>query len=143
NQQVAIVDFKNNKYLLGPTTVPNGWGGPPTVADFDGDGRPEFGTAGPQNYFVFSTDCLASPKPAKCLGSVPGALWMPPTKDRSSGGTASSVFDFNGDGRAEVVYRDECWLRVYDGVTGKAIFARAITSGTALELPVIADVDND
>jgi hypothetical protein len=53
------------------------------------------------------------------------------------------VFDFNGDGSAEVVYRDACWLRVYDGKTGKVRFAQYITSGTGLELPVIADVDND
>jgi len=143
DQKVAIVDVKHNSFLLGPTALPSGWGGPPTVADFDGDGTPDFGSAGPRNYFVFSLDCLKSPKPAKCRGSMPGVLWQSQTKDVSSGGTASSVFDFNGDGRAEVVYRDECWLRVYNGPDGKTVFARPITSGTALEMPLVADVDND
>ena len=143
NQHVAVIDVKNNRYLMNPTAIPNGWGGPPTVADFDGDGTPDFGTAGPSNYYVFSLDCLQTPKPAKCRGSLPGVLWQSVTKDVSSGGTASSVFDFNGDGRAEVVYRDECWLRVYNGPDGKTVFARPITSGTALEMPVVADVDND
>jgi hypothetical protein len=143
NEQVSVIDVHNNKFLMQPTTVPDGWGGPPTVADFDGDGFPEFGSAGPHNYFVFSLDCLQDPKPGKCKGNTPGVLWQSATKDASSGGTASSVFDFNGDGTAKVVYRDECWLRVYNGPDGKTLFARSITSGTALEMPVVADVNND
>jgi hypothetical protein len=143
DEKVAVVDVKHDTFLLGPIAIPSGWGGPPTVADFDGDGVPDFGTAGPRTYHVFSLDCMKTPKPAKCRGAMAGVLWQAQTKDVSSGGTASSVFDFNGDGRAEVVYRDECWLRVYNGPDGKTVFARAITSGTALELPVVADVDND
>jgi hypothetical protein len=143
DQKVSVIDVKNNKFLMPVTQVPSGWGGPPTVADFDGDGVPDFGTAGPRSYFVFSLDCLKMPKPAKCRGTIPGVLWNTVTKDASSGGTASSVFDFNGDGRAEVVYRDECWLRVYNGPDGRTVFARPITSGTALEMPIVADVDRD
>src|SRR5437763_15189399 len=78
-----------------------------------------------------------------CKGTDPGVLWQKQTHDQSSGGTGSSVFDFNGDGKAEVVYRDECWLRVMNGPDGKTVFAQSITSGTALEMPVVADVDND
>ena len=43
----------------------------------------------------------------------------------------------------EVIYRDECWFRVYNGPNGKTVFAQQISSGTALEYLVIADVDND
>jgi hypothetical protein len=143
DQRVSVIDVKNNRFLMPITSIAGGWGGPPTVADFDGDGVPDFGTSGPQAYYVFSLDCLKTPKPAKCRGSIPGTLWVATIKDISSGGTASSVFDFNGDGRAEVVYRDECWLRVFNGPDGKTVFARPITSGTALEMPVVADVDND
>ena len=143
DQKVAVIDVKNNKFLMDPLSIPGGWGGSPTVADFDGDGTPDFGTAAPRYYYVFSLDCLRTPKPAKCRGSLPGVLWASEIKDVSSGGTASSVFDFNGDGRAEVIYRDECWLRVYNGPDGKTVFARPITSGTALEMPIVADVDND
>ena len=42
----------------------------------------------------------------------------------------------------EVVYRDECWLRVYGGKDGHTVFAQVVSSGTCLEYPVIADVDN-
>ncbi|MSP59457.1 MAG: VCBS repeat-containing protein [Myxococcales bacterium] len=87
--------------------------------------------------------CAKMPKPGDCLGADPGVLWQRLTHDATSGGTASSVFDFNGDGKAEVVYRDECWLRVMNGPDGKTVFAQQITSGTALEMPVVADVDND
>ena len=143
-EQVSIFDYANNKFIFGPFVIPNGWGGPPTVADFDGDGKPEFGSAGPDNYFVFSMKCVGNNKPPQCDQTTNfGVLWKKKTQDHSSGGTASSVFDFNGDGAAEVVYRDECWLRVYNGPDGKTVFAANVTSATALELPVIADVDND
>jgi hypothetical protein len=57
--------------------------------------------------------------------------------------TGSSVFDFNGDGQAEVVYRDECFVRVYDGKTGKVLYSSPASSGTGFEYPIIADVDGD
>jgi hypothetical protein len=53
------------------------------------------------------------------------------------------VFDFNGDGAAEVVYGDECYFRVYDGVSGDVQLAVPSVSRTVMENPVVADVDND
>jgi len=138
---IRIYHPKTGKVVFGPYTFGQKWGGPPTVADFDGDGQPEVAAAGYVDYYLFDQDCTASPLPSFCV--APGVRWKKPTKDNSSGSTGSSVFDFNGDGAAEVVYRDECWLRVYDGKTGKVRFAQSITSGTILEMPVIADVNND
>lgn len=110
--------------------VPGGRGGPPTVADFDGDGAPEVGVAGRDQYSVFDTD-----------GSV---LWSNPTQDISSSITGSSVFDFEGDGDAEVVYADEVDLWVYEGATGAVMIRESgHASGTLFEYPVIADVDGD
>jgi hypothetical protein len=108
--------------------------GPPTVADFDGDGVPELATAGACYYVVYETD-----------GSL---LWKHPSQDFSSRITGSSVFDFQGDGKAEAVYADECFMRVYDGTgngdgTTDVLFKRSHTSWTTRELPVIVDVDAD
>ncbi len=69
--------------------------------------------------------------------------WMRRTEDDSSYATGSSVFDFNGDGAAEVVYNDECYFRVYNGVDGAILFDPPSLSRTAVENPVVADVDND
>lgn len=118
--------------LMNPVPIPGGGlGGPPTIADFDGDGQAEIGVASISSYTVF--------KPGR-----PGnRLWTVPTQDISSSTTGSSVFDFDGNGRAEVVYADECYLHVYDGATGLELFQAPNTSCTAYELPVIADVDGD
>lgn len=134
-----------------------GHGGPPTIGDFDGDGYPEIAAAANQFYTVYDPDCTEDGEPlperpgGRCdrsgitlpegLTEWPaGVLWAQPSQDYSSSGTGSSIFDFNGDGKAEVVYRDECFLRVYEGATGQVIFSAPAPSGTGHELPVIADV---
>ncbi|MCI0731835.1 MAG: tandem-95 repeat protein, partial [Chloroflexi bacterium] len=135
NTQVYLLDHQMN-VVWGPVSIPKsstqpagGNGGPPTVADFDGDGMPEIGIAGHSNYIVLDTD-----------GTT---LWTSVTQDYSSGYTGSSVFDFQGDGRAEVVYADERYLRIYDGPTGDILFQEPHASVTGYELPVTADVDGD
>jgi len=112
-----------------PTMGPTG-GGPPTVADFDGDGAPDVATAGGYNYLVLR-------------GATGARLWDTLSQDTSSRVTGSSVFDFEGDGRAEVVYNDELLLRVYRGTDGEVLFSACNTSGTLWEYPVIVDVDRD
>jgi len=132
--------------VFGPVTIPGGGsGGPPTVADFDGDGRNEFASAGGSKYVVFDFDCLAGGTPADCNGQSPntGVLWTQDSQDNSSNVTGSSVFDFDADGAAEAVYADECFLRIYDGATGSIIYSAARSSGTTYENPVMVDVDGD
>lgn len=116
----------------GPVTLPGRTpvaGGPPTVADFDADGEPEIGVAGSDFYTVFETD-----------GTV---KWQRPTQDFSSGMTGSTVFDFDGDGRFEVVYRDEVYLRIYRGEDGTVLAQFPVPSTTLNEQPTVADVDLD
>lgn len=69
--------------------------------------------------------------------------WRRGTQDGSSRVTGSSVFDFNGDGAAEVIYNDECYFRVYEGLTGNVLFIESSESRTRVEYPVVADADND
>jgi hypothetical protein len=57
--------------------------------------------------------------------------------------SGASVFDFDGDHRAELVYADQCFMRIFDGVTGEVKFSVPRSSLTRWEYPVIADVDGD
>lgn len=131
--------------VFGPLTIPGGGsGGAPTVADFDGDGRVEFGVAGATRYTVFDPDCAAGGTAATCAsGTTDGMLWSVLSQDQSSNVTGSSVFDFEADGKAEVVYADECFSRVYDGRSGEILFSQHHTSCTWYENPIVADVDGD
>lgn len=134
--------FTANLLALVPNQV--GKGGPPTIADFDGDGRVEFASAGASAYHVFDMDCIGTPDPGSCASlRTDGILWVQQSQDFSSNTTGSSVFDFDGDDRAEVVYGDECYTRVYDGVTGKVVYSRYRTSCTWYENPLVVDVDAD
>ncbi len=113
----------------GPVSLPDAGGGPPTVADYDGDGLPEIGIAGATAYTVIEDD-----------GTI---KWSSPTQDGSSYVTGSSVFDFEGDGTAEVIYRDELFLRVYRGTDGTVLYQTPMSSCTWHEYVLVADVDAD
>ena len=122
--------------LLAEAEIPGfGRGGPPIIADFDNDGRREIGAASGERYAVF--EYTGGPQPAL------GLKWAAPTRDLTSNVTGSAVFDFNGDGSAEVVYNDECFLRFFRGDDGLELFRTPNPSMTLLEYPVIADVDVD
>lgn len=128
---------------LSPSLCPAGssgnvrGGGPPTVADFNGDGYPDVAMAGGVAYGVWDGKKLLDPTVASPV------LWLKQTQDCSSAQTGSSVFDFDGDGKAEVIYSDEVFLRIYRGSDGAELFKTCNTTGTLQEYPVIADVDND
>jgi hypothetical protein len=114
-------------------------GGPPTIADFNGDGTPDVALAGGVGYAVFDGTKLMDP----LIVGVDTFLWIKQTQDCSSAATGSSVFDFEGDGKAEVVYGDEKAMHVYDGASGTELFTTCNTNGTLFEYPLVADVDND
>jgi hypothetical protein len=114
-------------------------GGPPVIADFDNDGKPEVGIAGGSRFRVFDLECKNGGP--GCEG--PYVRWSRPSQDATSRQTGASVFDFDGDGAAEAVYADECFLRIYNGKTGDVLFSIPRTSGTWYENPVVADVDRD
>jgi hypothetical protein len=114
----------------GPVSMPLGGGnGPPVVADIDGDGELEIGVGGYDWYVAFETD-----------GTI---KWMADIRDYSSSSASSSAFDFDGDGSAEIVYSDERYHRIFKGSNGGVLFEAPGRSGTLIEQPIIADVDND
>ncbi len=130
---------------LSPTLCPAGnagskWGGGPvTVGDFDGDLFPDVALAGGVGYAVFNGKSLMD----TTIADAGTFLWQKQTRDCSSAGTGSSLFDFNGDGKAEVIYSDEIAFRIYEGATGNILYETCNTSHTLNEYPVVADVDND
>lgn len=111
----------------GESTI--GLGGPLNIADFDGDDILDLGFAGKGFYYAYKADGTQ--------------LWAVPTVDVSSGVTGSTTFDFNGDGKNEIVYNDEHFLRIYEGATGKVFYKTPNSSFTAREYPIIVDVDGD
>jgi hypothetical protein len=132
---VTVLDGATGATRSGPFTLPGtGSGGPPTIADFDGDGRPEIGVAQQNFYTVVEVDAT---------GTALTEVWRTANHDLSSSVTGSTVFDFEGDGIAEVIYADECFLWVYDGPTGHVRYAALTTSFTGTEASVVADVDGD
>ncbi|MGE0792219.1 MAG: hypothetical protein AB7S26_41485 [Sandaracinaceae bacterium] len=125
-----IIDAKvAARMAADPTRDPLTGGGPPTIANFDGDPEPEIALAGGYAYVIFENDLSLK--------------WYEVTQDTSSRATGSSVFDFEGDGVAEVLYNDELAFRAFRGPTGDVYLSRCNTSGTLTEFPLVVDVDND
>ncbi len=114
-------------------------GGAPTIGDFDGDGMPEVATAGAFAYRVFDLDCKDAGQ--TCQDSTRYIRWAQDSQDCTSGTTGSTIFDFEGDGAAEAIYGDECFVRVYSGKTGDVLFSTYRSSATWWEQPIIADPD--
>jgi hypothetical protein len=136
--KVWILAGATGAIITGPFTLPGtGGGGAPTVADFDGDGFPEIGIAQANYYSVV--------KPTITNNAITGMtlLWKAGNHDFSSSVTGSTVFDFEGDGKAEVIYADECWLWVFDGTNGNVRLAVSHSSFTATEASLVADIDGD
>lgn len=136
---VRVFDAKGERFSVADAAIA-GTGGPPTIADADGDGAADIVVAGSNSITVFRVGADADHTLTK--------LWSMPSRDFSSNFTGSSVFDFDGDGKTEVIYADECYARVYDG-PGDGAGASTVrfevpnTSCTATEYPAVVDVTGD
>jgi len=104
------------------------WVGPPTIADLDGDGSLEIAMVRRFGFEVYNSDL--------------SLRWRLDIAE-SSGQSFISAFDFNGDGKLELVQNDEAFLRIFDGDTGTILSEIENTSNTLMEGPVIVDVDLD
>ncbi len=129
---VTVYVFNHDGTLKwGPVRINSGgFSAAPTIADFDGDGRPEIGISSGHRYTVLRSD-----------GSV---MWQSVVEDGTMGGLSATAFDFDNDGAAEIVYNDMQYLRIYDGKNGRSpLSPHRIRPATIYEYPVVADVDND
>ncbi|WP_413290232.1 FG-GAP repeat domain-containing protein [Bdellovibrio sp. HCB337] len=108
-------------------------GGQATIGDFDGvPSTLEIAVATGKSLTIFNA------RGEKVAGSV--------TQDCSSLITGLTSFDFNGDGKPEIIYADENYIRIY-GMDGSnnlnIIWSEINPSWTLLEYPVVADVTGD
>lgn len=107
-------------------------GGPATLGDFDG--RPE------------TTEIAVATGRYLIIMNAAGELMSKyPTQDCSSLVTGISSFDFNGDGKPEILYGDEEYFRVFEMRNGQleVVFSTPNPSGTLHEYPVVADIDGN
>jgi hypothetical protein len=101
------------------------------IHDFDGDGHADLATSSCEHYGIFTVGATGLTQ-----------KWAAPVND-NSGIASSTGFDFLGRGIADAVYGDQVSLLVYDGKTGANELTQARSSGTIIEFPIVADVDND
>ncbi len=112
-------------------------GGKPTLTNVDDDDFLEIGISGRTSYRMF--DYNGNPNPERAFTRK----WKHSISDRSSGETVATAFDFNCDGKKEIVYRDEDSLYIWNSLTGETMASKQCLSGTRSEYPIIVDVNND
>jgi len=101
-------------------------GGPPAIADFNGDRVPDIVMSHFTNYFIFS--------------GVDGSLLRNETVFESSTTTGSSSFDFDSDGAYEMIYVSSNTFYIFS-MNWTKTFTRSST--TATEYSLVADIDLD
>ena len=131
-------------YLIGSYALPGNSTryGIPAIGNIDADPYPEIvflSDMNPDEIFALEY------KPGNAPGSQIDLKWRMADSDMS-GNTGISLFDFNQDGIAEIVYRNETRLRIFDGGGSSPVALSTtdnVTSTTLHEMPVIADIDGD
>ena len=130
NEGISILEHDGTPKVLGyPQSSNNSkWARPAAIHDVDGDGRPELAAGSGWQYNVIELDEL-------------GLAWSTSVLDQSAA-ASGTAFDFLGDGGAEAMYADEETLFIFDDA-GNVVLSVPRTSWTDIELPIVADVDND
>jgi gliding motility-associated-like protein len=99
------------------------------IADIDGDGK--LNASYVSGKFLYALDENLNLK------------WRITINEETSGHTGCTLFDFVGDGSSEIVYRDEQYLYIINGVDGSVHTQQRCISRTNREYPIVADVDAD
>ncbi|MBK8238739.1 MAG: VCBS repeat-containing protein [Deltaproteobacteria bacterium] len=127
----GVVMFEHDGTLVWGPTAPAGnptdMNRPINIHNYDLDDDREIGAAAPTHYGIYNRDA--------------SIVWTAPVLDASgqSGGTA---FDFIGAGVAQAIYMDESTVYVFDDA-GSVLMQVPYRSGTIIEYPTVADIDND
>ncbi len=121
--------YEHDGSLLRTIMLPGSHPGPPSVADFDGDGEVEIAVAAGGTINMWEVNGVMR--------------WSQPISD-SSGMAGCSGYDIDGDGAYELLYADEQRFHLYDGASGTEHYSNGShDSATLWEYPVTADVDGD
>ena len=120
--------------LLFETPLQTKPGGAINIADYDNDGDLDFATASKRKLYAYSYDESTNNWEI---------AWAKDIYESSSGYTGLTAFDFNGDGKTELVYADQQFLYIIDGVDGSTLYQAENISATWSEYPIIADVTGD
>ena len=125
--------------IAGPISpADNGAGGSRVfIGNVDDDNEPELFFSYASRLVRFDYDKNASPVANKLKQT-----WITTTSD-ASGGTTLSMFDFDQDGKTELVYRDQTDLRIIDGTDGSNRETFHCESATHSEYPVVVDFNGD
>ncbi|MBK8628365.1 MAG: hypothetical protein IPN86_23270 [Saprospiraceae bacterium] len=69
--------------------------------------------------------------------------WNYPIDENSGRVTNITMFDLDGDGYGELIYRDEQIFRIFDLRSNypQLLFSYPCNSGTSAEMPIVADID--
>lgn len=141
--ELVVVD-QTRFWLVNPTTGANilgpvdagsggGFGTPtiPAVADYDGDGKPEFSMVRGTRFIVIDPRMPA-----------PHIQWEIDINAGVGGRTSATVFDFDGDEAAEVIINGYCFVEIFAGADGRKLWQTPSYSQNSV-IPVVADVDGD
>jgi hypothetical protein len=109
-------------------------GGSATIGDFDGNpSTTEF--------------AIATGKALTIYDKAGNQIVKRATNDCSSMSTGVTSFDFNGDGKPEILYNDEDYFRVLtmsnDNRSLETLWEIRNSTGTVWEYPIVADLNND
>ncbi|MEM7248278.1 MAG: FG-GAP-like repeat-containing protein [Acidobacteriota bacterium] len=145
SQSILAWDLQTTTVLAGPLRYGGDRGSTPAVGNFDDDDAPEIAFL--NNGRLFVHDDLLGRTGGNPL-NTPGLdvrLWDVAHGD-GSGNTQLALFDFDGDGQHEIVYRDTGKLRIFRGRDGMVLLDSGddrCNSDTGNEHPTIVDVDLD
>lgn len=131
--KLSVYSVKSNQEIFRDAYVMTGY---PAIGCIDGDSIPEI-------VGLISSSKLVAYKYDAANARLK-EFWVMGHSDRSAQ-TGITLFDFNADGKMEIVYRDESSLRIIDGSTRKPVTVANmnVSSATKSEYPVVADIDSD
>src|SRR5690606_36816998 len=129
--QMYVWDGQTGEILGSSSELAEGGGSQPFIGDIDGDGWQDI---------VFVTDLRMNGYHYDDDSATIVGKWALDTSD-ASGLTSRTLFDFNNDGAAELVYRDQEQIHIIDGTTAADLACLGCESATGTEMPVVADID--